>query len=101
LVAGATYPEELRLIRQIAPATFLLIPGVGKQLGNLEESVRFAYNPDADADFALNVSSAVLYAFLAGKFQREPAEFDSAAAAAAKDYHEQIQAAIASVAASA
>ena len=40
LVVGATAPEELSRIREIAPELPFLIPGVGAQGGDLEHSVR-------------------------------------------------------------
>ena len=40
LVAAATYPEELRIIRQEYPDMLLLVPGVGAQGGDLENVVR-------------------------------------------------------------
>jgi orotidine-5'-phosphate decarboxylase len=39
LVVGATYPEELKLIRQRYPDMLLLIPGVGAQGGELSLAV--------------------------------------------------------------
>jgi orotidine-5'-phosphate decarboxylase len=35
LVVGATYPEEMRRIRAIAPEMTLLVPGVGAQGGDV------------------------------------------------------------------
>jgi orotidine-5'-phosphate decarboxylase len=35
LVVGATYPEEMRKIRSIAPDTTFLVPGIGAQGGDL------------------------------------------------------------------
>jgi len=40
LVVGATYPEELKLIRQSHPDMPLLIPGIGAQGGDLASAVR-------------------------------------------------------------
>ncbi|MEE3153562.1 MAG: orotidine-5'-phosphate decarboxylase [Candidatus Neomarinimicrobiota bacterium] len=40
LVVGATAPEELSRIREIAPELPFLIPGVGAQGGDLEHSIR-------------------------------------------------------------
>lgn len=40
LVAGATYPEELAAIRAIVEDMWLLIPGIGKQAGDLLKTVR-------------------------------------------------------------
>jgi orotidine-5'-phosphate decarboxylase len=36
LVVGATYPEEMRQIRAIAPRTTFLVPGIGAQGGDLD-----------------------------------------------------------------
>jgi orotidine-5'-phosphate decarboxylase len=41
LVIGATHPQQLSRIRQIANDLLLLIPGVGIQGGNLESAVRY------------------------------------------------------------
>jgi len=41
LVVGATYPEELKLIRSAHPDMPLLIPGIGAQGGNLASAVRY------------------------------------------------------------
>ena len=38
LVVGATYPDELRTIRDLCPDMPILIPGVGAQEGSLEKS---------------------------------------------------------------
>ncbi len=40
LVVGATYPGELRRLRQLCPDLPILIPGIGAQEGSLAESVR-------------------------------------------------------------
>ncbi len=40
LVVGATYPKELKLIRQNHPNMLLLIPGIGAQGGDLASAVR-------------------------------------------------------------
>lgn len=98
LVVGATFPEELAAVRRIAPDIFLLIPGVGTQGGDLEASVRHAHNPAVGADFMINVSSAILYAYAKGPFQMDPAQFDQAAAAAAGHFDQQIREAVAKVA---
>ncbi len=61
LVAGATHPKELRRIREIAPSLPLLIPGIGKQGGDLKSSVRFGC--DKHGELALiNASRSVIYA---------------------------------------
>jgi len=44
-VVGATYPEELAVIRKAMPQTVFLVPGYGAQ-GGTAEDVRGAFNPD-------------------------------------------------------
>jgi len=61
LVVGATYPEELKLVRQICPDMPLLIPGVGAQGGDLALTIR--YGVDARRERAIiNSSRQILYA---------------------------------------
>jgi orotidine-5'-phosphate decarboxylase len=61
LVVGATYPEELKLIRQSHPDMPLLIPGIGAQGGDLEKSIR--YGVDASGEKAIiNSSRQIIYA---------------------------------------
>lgn len=61
LVVGATYPEELRLVRRVSPELPILIPGVGAQAGDLERSVR--YGCDARGERAIiNSARQVIYA---------------------------------------
>jgi orotidine-5'-phosphate decarboxylase len=55
LVVGATYPQELRLIRKNHPDMPLLIPGIGAQGGDLEQAV--AYGVDAHGEKAIICSS--------------------------------------------
>jgi orotidine-5'-phosphate decarboxylase len=61
LVIGATYPEELKLIRQSYPDMPLLIPGVGAQGGDLASVVR--YGADAKKEKTIiNSSRQIIYA---------------------------------------
>jgi orotidine-5'-phosphate decarboxylase len=61
LVVGATYPDELKLVRQLHPDMHLLIPGIGAQGGDLEATVR--YGVDAQGEKAIiNSSRQILYA---------------------------------------
>ena len=61
LVVGATYPEELRIIRDNHPDMPILIPGVGAQGGDLEITIR--YGVDAKGEKAIiNSSRQILYA---------------------------------------
>lgn len=40
MVVGATWPEQLRKVREIAPEMFFLIPGIGAQGGDLEATLK-------------------------------------------------------------
>ena len=61
LVVGATYPQELKLIRQSHPDMPLLIPGIGAQGGDLEKSISFG--ADASGEKAIiNSSRQIIYA---------------------------------------
>ncbi|WP_374675477.1 orotidine-5'-phosphate decarboxylase [Ideonella sp.] len=60
LVVGATFPQELARVRELAPTLPLLIPGVGAQGGDAAATVRAAWRPGAP--IIVNSSRAVLYA---------------------------------------
>ncbi|MDD5190438.1 MAG: orotidine-5'-phosphate decarboxylase [Dehalococcoidales bacterium] len=61
LVVGATYPEELKTIRQAHPELPILIPGVGAQGGDLALAVK--YGVDAQKrGIIINSSRQILYA---------------------------------------
>jgi orotidine-5'-phosphate decarboxylase len=82
LVVGATYPEELKKIRQIQPDMPFLIPGIGAQGGDLALTVR--YGVDSHGEKAIiNSSRQIIYASR-GK------DFAEAAQKAAAELREQI-----------
>jgi orotidine-5'-phosphate decarboxylase len=61
LVAGATYPDELRRLREIAPDLPFLIPGVGAQGGSPEAAV--AHGPTVSGiGPVINSSRQIIYA---------------------------------------
>jgi orotidine-5'-phosphate decarboxylase len=60
LVVGATAPSELAEVRAVSRLPFL-VPGVGAQGGDLERSVRAAWNGD-EASCLVSASRWVLYA---------------------------------------
>lgn len=66
LVVGATFPEEIARVRELAPTLPLLIPGVGAQGGDAEATVRAGLRVGADGQVTgpiiVNSSRAVLYA---------------------------------------
>tara|TARA_R110000850_G_C9996309_1_gene468302 strand:- start:28615 stop:29436 length:822 start_codon:yes stop_codon:yes gene_type:complete len=59
-VVGATKAEYFTGIRKIVPDSFLLVPGVGAQGGNLEEVCKYGLNKDVG--LLVNASRAVIYA---------------------------------------
>ncbi|HOJ76542.1 MAG TPA: orotidine-5'-phosphate decarboxylase [Bacillota bacterium] len=61
LVVGATYPEQLREVRAIAPELPLLIPGIGAQGGDLELTVRNGLDSQGKG-IIINASRSIIYA---------------------------------------
>ena len=61
LVVGATHPKELEPIRALSPSMPILIPGIGKQGGDLESAVRFGCTADGDMAI-INASRSILFA---------------------------------------
>jgi orotidine-5'-phosphate decarboxylase len=61
LVVGATYPEELRLVRLVAREQIILIPGVGAQAGDLERCVRFGCDGNRERAI-INSARQIIYA---------------------------------------
>jgi len=82
LVVGATYPEELKTIRQAHPEMPILIPGVGAQDGDLELSVRNGIDAH-NRGIIINSSRGIIYA---GK----GADFANAAGKAAQTLRDDI-----------
>ncbi len=60
LVVGATFPEEIARVRELAPTLPLLIPGVGAQGGDAAATVKAGWREGAP--IIVNSSRAVLYA---------------------------------------
>ncbi|MFC4277019.1 orotidine-5'-phosphate decarboxylase [Achromobacter aloeverae] len=85
LVVGATFPNELALVRErIGDDVPLLIPGIGAQGGDITATVSNARNK-AGTGMLINSSRAILYAS-GGEDWRE------AAAASARAFRDQINA---------
>ena len=82
LVVGATYPEELKNIRQAHPDIPILIPGVGAQGGDLELSVRYGVDTH-NRGIIINSSRGIIYA-------SKGADFAIAARRAAQTLRDEI-----------
>ena len=72
LIVGATYPAELKRVRQLCPDMPILIPGVGAQEGDLEHSVAYGVD-ESNPNIIINVSRSIIYA------SSNASDFDSAA----------------------
>ncbi|MBC3759522.1 orotidine-5'-phosphate decarboxylase [Hyunsoonleella sp. SJ7] len=81
-VVGATKAEYLADIRNIIPDSFLLVPGVGAQGGNLQEVCR--YGMTDSVGLLINSSRGIIYA-------SNGEDFATAAAEKAKDLQKQMQ----------
>lgn len=82
LVVGATYPDELKLIRQRYPDMPLLIPGVGTQGGELSSVVKYGADSRRQRTI-INSSRQILYA-------SKERDFADAARRAAQDLRDRI-----------
>lgn len=61
VVVGATYPEELKTVREIIGDMPILIPGIGAQGGDLESSVRNGLNSEKQG-IIITSSRSIIYA---------------------------------------
>ncbi len=59
-VVGATHPEKIKSIRDLAPDNFFLVPGIGAQGGDLELVSRFGMNKTCG--LLVNSSRSIIYA---------------------------------------
>lgn len=61
MVVGATWPEELKLIRKIAPDMFFLVPGIGTQGGDLERTLKYGLTKQ-NSGLIIHSSRSITYA---------------------------------------
>ena len=61
LVIGATFPAELRRVRQIAPDLPFLVPGIGAQGGDIDATVEAGLDGQGGG-LVINSSRAILFA---------------------------------------
>lgn len=73
VVVGATYPEEARLIREIAPKLPFLIPGVGVQTAEQETDLEATILASRDGEqlgMMVNASRSIIFASSGPDFAR-------------------------------
>ncbi len=83
LVVGATYPDQLKVVRKHCPGMPILIPGVGSQGGDLENSVNFGLDEESP-NILINSSRGIIYA------SSDRADFAERARSAAKNLQDEI-----------
>ena len=83
LVVGATYPDDLKIVRSHCPDMPILIPGVGAQGGDLEASVKLGLGSGAP-NILISSSRSIIYA------SRERENFAQSAREAASDLRDRI-----------
>lgn len=85
-VVGATYPEELRTLREQMGRTFFLVPGYGAQ-GGTAEDVRFAFDRQGHGAI-VNSSRGIMCAWK--KTGKDGADYQQAARDAALQMREDL-----------
>ena len=73
-VVGATYPNQLKEIREIAPHTYFLIPGYGAQGGKAED-IALGFDNNGLGGI-VNASRSLMYAYKSDKWKDEFEEID-------------------------
>jgi orotidine-5'-phosphate decarboxylase len=70
LVVGATYPKEMGIVREIVGEMTLLVPGIGVQGGNVEQTVMAGLN-SRGRGLIINASRGIIFAEDPAKAARE------------------------------
>lgn len=71
-VVGATYPEMSRILRQLMPNTYFLVPGYGAQ-GGTAEDLKYCFNEDG-LGAIVNSSRGIIAAYKQEKYAKFGAE---------------------------
>ena len=77
-VVGATYPEQLKILRKVAPNTFFLIPGYGAQGGKATD-ISLAFDKNGIGGI-VNASRSLMCAYKSDRWKTEFEEKDFAIA---------------------
>lgn len=92
-VVGATYPEIGKIMREVMPKSYILVPGYGAQGGKGKDLVHF-FNKDG-LGAIVNSSRGIIGAYQQEKYASFGEEgYADAAIAAVKDMKEDIQSAL-------
>ena len=70
LVVGATYPNEMRQVRSLVGDMTMLVPGIGAQGGNLEQTVTSGINSQKKG-LIINSSRGIIFAHDPAQAARE------------------------------
>ena len=71
-VVGATYPEMSRILRNLMPHTYFLVPGYGAQ-GGTAEDLKHCFNKDG-LGAVVNSSRGIIAAYKQEKYKKFGAE---------------------------
>ena len=83
IVAGATFPDDLHALRTLHPEMHFLMPGVGAQGGEVEQTTRAGMN-EHGRGFLVNSSRGIIYA------SSDPLYFERESRSAAELLRDQI-----------
>ena len=85
MVLGATFPEELKAVRELCPEIPFLVPGVGAQGGDVEKVVTYGRRASDGYGLIVNSSRGIIYA-------SKGDDFAAAAGKAAAELRDQMRA---------
>jgi orotidine-5'-phosphate decarboxylase len=93
-VIGATYPDQARILRQLMPQSFFLVPGYGAQ-GATSADVMGCFHADG-LGAIVNASRSIIYAYKHDPWNKKfsESEFAQAAAEAAKAMRDELRSGI-------
>ena len=82
-VVGATYPAELKAIREVIPNTPILIPGLGAQGGDEKNTIINGLGPNGDAPIIVSSSRGIIFA-------SKESDFDKVARQKCQDFKDKL-----------
>lgn len=73
LVVGATYPDELKVVREIVGDMTILVPGIGTQGGDVEKTIKAGLN-SKNSGLIINSSRGIIFASSGDDFAEKARE---------------------------